>query len=261
MQKRFSYQFSSQIWRILPHMNPLRNEWVVELRDAESKNVALAAIDPVKGALIWQTIGSEIDWWSTLVMVDEDQIYIHCYRYPEIPEATDLQVFSLLNGKLLNTIPNHFLVGMPENGKPMVARRVGESLQYFCLDSNTGALTPFTNTNEEWIGTNYKLPVLQKQDDPHFEAMHDFINSVMEVGPIHSIEYLDFKPYMMFSYYIYQQDGMDQYILIVNKNREIVLHDLIIKNVNTTGLSTMILKEDVLVYLKNKNEFSSLKFL
>ena len=263
MQKRFNYKFSSQIWRVIPHINPHRYEWILELRDAERKTVELAAIDPVKGELLWQTSDSQIDWWSTLVLVDGDQIFIHGYRYPEVPEATDLQVFSLLDGRYLYTIPNYFLVGMPITGQPKVAKRVGELLNYFNLDSITGELSPLRDVTDAdgWVGANYKLPVMLKKGDLHFNSMQQFIDSLLQTGPLHCIEYLDFKPYMMFSYYIYKQESMDQYILVVNKNREVVVQELLIAHVKATGLGTMILKEDILVYLKNKNTFSSLKFL
>ncbi len=259
LQKRFNFQFSEQIWRVLPHTSSQRNEWVLELRNPNSKSVHLAAIDPIHERLLWQTAPIELDWWSSLVMVREDQIFVHLYRYPEIPEPTDIIVFSLENGNLLYHLPNHFLVGTPSNGLAQVARRVGEELKYYDLDASTGSLSKCDNPTENEILSDFKLPNLQKNGDPYFDQMRFFIESLVGHGALHSIEYLDLKPYMMFSYYIYEQEKMNQFILVANQNKEIIVHDLVNEGEKSVGVGTMILKANVLVYLKNKNEFSSLK--
>jgi hypothetical protein len=72
------------------------------------------------------------------------------------------------------------------------------------------------------------------------------------------IDYLEKRPYIIFSYYIYEQDKTVQYLLIVTDQKQLVLHEKLSEGRDGIGRSTMMLKASTLVYLKNNNEFSSL---
>jgi hypothetical protein len=72
------------------------------------------------------------------------------------------------------------------------------------------------------------------------------------------IDYLEKRPYIIFSYYIYEQDKIAEYLLIVTDRKERILHEKLSEGREGTGQSTMLLRGEILVYLKNNNEFTGL---
>ncbi|CAG4992897.1 hypothetical protein DYBT9275_01063 [Dyadobacter sp. CECT 9275] len=260
MQKLFSFRFSQNIWRILPHPDPARNEWALELREISEKKVSFALIDLDKPAMIWQQEPEGTDWWTSLTSFSEGHIFLHNYRYPDIPEPTDLLCISVIDGHLSWALPNQVLVEHLGPGEEMVLMRSGEQLKYSGVNSNTGELfTLIERSERETITVNLKQPVRYKSGDMYFDQLSAFVKTAAGGAVPVSIDYLDQDPYMMFSYYIYAGEKFVQHLLIATKNREILFHEKISEPRDAVSLSTMLLKGRVLVYLKNNNEFSSLK--
>ncbi|WP_158281269.1 DUF4905 domain-containing protein [Dyadobacter jejuensis] len=247
----------------MAHPEVQRKEWVVELRDPATKQVSFAALDTGLQKVLWEVSPPYSDWWSSLTAMSGDQVYIHDYRYPEIPEPTDLRALSLLDGSSLWELANQVLVEPLEKPWLKVAGRQGRGgvPKYSVVDANTGAYSPF---KEESLtvpkGLALQAPVLYKDGEPYFEPMKAFIATMTDGHSAISIDYLEWNPFMMFSYYIYQQEKLIQFLLVVNKSKELIFHEQISAPSDGIGQATMLMKEDLLVFLKNKNEFSSLKF-
>ena len=260
LQKLFSHQFSQNIWRILPHPDEARNEWILELREISEKKVSFALIDLNIPEVRWQVSPQEADWWTSLTAFPDDKVLLHNYRYPDLPEPTDLFCLSAANGSFKWFLPNHVMVaGLSEN-VIKVASRQAETLKYSTVNSNTGEIIPFYDGNDDAKGViPYKQPARYETSNALFQDMAGFIDDLIGCGKPICIDYLDLKPYMVFSYYIYEQNLVVQYLLIVSKNKEISLHEQVSLPRDGVGLATMVLKNSTLVYLKNNNEFSSLK--
>ena len=92
----------------------------------------------------------------------------------------------------------------------------------------------------------------------YFDKLQSFIQEKVGAEVANGIDYMELRPFMIFSYYIYEQDKTVQYLLILTDQFETVLHEKLSEEREGIGRSTMILKASTLVYLKNNNEFSSL---
>ncbi|MPR32589.1 DUF4905 domain-containing protein [Salmonirosea aquatica] len=156
----FVHTFSQTIWRILPHAT--RDEWAVELRDADRKTVSWALLDLALPALRWHTTPEATDWWSTLVAFAEDALYLHNYRFPDIPEPTDLLAVSRLEGTLRWALPGWTFVEQDlQSGTLIVARKLPETIQYQQCDSHTGRiLQPIDREKSRALPTSdFRIPV------------------------------------------------------------------------------------------------------
>ncbi|MCE6991619.1 DUF4905 domain-containing protein [Dyadobacter sp. CY323] len=259
MQNHFSYRFSQNIWRILPDSDGGNNLWVIELRDATEKKVSFAVIDIAKEELVWEGAPDGTDWWSSLTAFSNQLIYLHNYRFPEIPEPTDLIAFSGRSGDMLWELPNHVLVSVLDNETIEIAQKQGDRFIKKFVNAATGELLPAfekpaADTNEILLVE----PVRYRKGNDYFEKLQAFIKERTNGHIASGIDYLERRPYVIFSYYIYEQDKTVQYLLIVTDQNQLVLHEKLSDERDGMGRSTMILKASTLVYLKNNNEFSSL---
>ena len=259
MQKLFSHQFSENIWRILPNADPDSSLWAIELRNASEKKVSFAVADLSQAKILWQGSPEGTDWWTSLTAFSYGELFVHNYRYPEIPEPTDLLTISGSEGTLLWALPNYLLVKTIDQNTVEVAAKAGDQFRYLQCDVKTGVLSSLGEDDRHFReGIILTEPVRYKGGNIYFEKLAAFIAKATSGHEAVSIDYLEKRPYMMFSYYIYEQDKLEQYLLIVTDQKELVLHEQLSVGRDGLSRSTMLLKGSTLVYLKNNNEFSSL---
>lgn len=259
MQNLFSFRFSENIWRVMPDADSGSSLWAIELRNVERREVSFAVIDTDNLAINWQRHVEGTDWWTSLTAFSDHHIFLHNYRYPEVPEPTDLLAVNAETGLLLWILSNHLLVGNAGNGLLEIATKQGDSFKHLHCNATTGEVQPLiagqTEPGEEIILTE---PVRYNEGNRYFGQLAQFIsNATGGHNPV-AIDYLEKRPYIIFSYYIYEQDKTVQYLLIVTDQKQQVLHEKLSEEREGTGRSTMMLKASTLVYLKNSNEFSSL---
>lgn len=261
LQKLFSYTFSQNIWRILPHPDPERSEWIIELRESPEKKIAFAMIDLSVPELRWQVTPEGADWWTSLTAFSGEHVFLHNYRYPDMPQPTDLLAISSLDGNLLWALPNYVLVRTLESPLIEVATFKGEKFQKAFYNIDIQALSPVSEQIElSEAEIILKQPVRYKEKNIYFERLASFLSDTIGITKPICIDYLDERPYMIFSYYIYEQEKVVQYLLVMTDKKEIVFQEQLSEGRDGVGQSTMMLKNSVLVYLKNNNEFSSLTF-
>jgi hypothetical protein len=261
LQKLFSYTFSQNIWRILPHPKADRNEWAVELRESSEKKVSFAMIDLSVPGVCWQLTPEGADWWTSLTAFSGRHIFLHNYRFPDLPQPTDLLGVSAETGGLLWALPNYVLVRTLESPFVEVATLTGDKVQKARYDVDKEILSPVPEeTTQPESEIILKQPVRYKERNVYFDRLSSFLSDTIGISEPICIDYLDERPYMMFSYYIYEQEKVAQYLLIITDQRKIVFHEQLSEGRDGVGQSTMMLKGKTLVYLKNNNEFSSLTF-
>ncbi|MET7254166.1 DUF4905 domain-containing protein [Dyadobacter jiangsuensis] len=259
MQNLFSFRFSENIWRVMPDADSGSSLWAIELRNVERREVSFAVLDTDNLAINWQRHVEGTDWWTSLTAFSDHHIFLHNYRYPEVPEPTDLLAVNAETGLLSWILSNHLLVSNAGNGLLEIATKQGDSFKHLHCNATTGEVQPLiagqTEPGEEIILTE---PVRYNEGNRYFGQLAQFIsNATGGHNPV-AIDYLEKRPYIIFSYYIYEQDKTVQYLLIVTDQKQQVLHEKLSEEREGTGRSTMMLKASTLVYLKNSNEFSSL---
>ena len=259
MQKLFSFRFSQNIWRILPDENPDSNLWAIELRSGEEKKVSFAVVDLEVPALKWEGSPEGTDWWTSVTAFSYNHLFLHNYRYPDIPEPTDLLMVAGQNGEMQWVLPNYLLVKTLNTTEIEVATKAGDQFRHLTCKSESGILSQHTEIQEShFVEIILKEPIRYREGNKYFEQLASFIAEVTGGQQPVAIDYLEKRPYMMFSYYIYEQEKIAEYLLIVTDKKERVLHEKLSEGRDGTGQSTMLLRGENLVYLKNNNEFTGL---
>lgn len=256
----FIQTFPHTIWRILPHPAADSDQWVVELRDAEQKTVSWALLDLATPGLCWIETPAATDWWTSLTAFSGSHVYLHSYRYPDIPEPTDLLALSAVDGSLQWVLPGWVYVrGEAAADRVVVARKLPEHIEYRVCDAGYGLLTDAPVAEAPAPAATTREPARYSPDDIYFGVVSSFLGKIVGVHSPIAIDYLELNPYIVFSYYLYQQEKVAQYLLIVNRQQEIIYHELLSANRQGVGRNTLLAKADGLVCLRNSNELISIK--
>lgn len=259
LQNLFSFKFSKNIWRILPDQDPGSNLWAIELRSGAEKKVSFAVIDLDIPDCQWEGTPEATDWWSSLTGFSYGHLFLHHYRYPDVPEPTDLFMVSGLDGILQWVMPNHILVQTINESTIEVATRSSDQFRYLYCKSESGIMIG-ENESGPRVAREIilKEPVRYREGDPYFEQLASFIFKHSNGQKPVVIDYLEKRPYMVFSYYLYEIEKVTEYLLIITDKKEYVLFEKLSEGRDGIGKSTMLLRGDNLVYLKNNNEFAGL---
>lgn len=260
MQKLFSHQFSQNIWRILPDEDNESNLWAIELRSGQDKEVSFAVIDTLHSEVLWEADAIGTDWFSSMTAFSYKHLFLHNYRHSDIPEPTDLLMIDGSSGELQWALPNHVLVKAIDQDTIEVATRFGDKYKYVQCKAETGLVMQEMQTQGESEAREIILaePVRYMDGNEYFDQLASFITRVTDGHLPVAIDYLEKRPYMMFSYYLYEQDKISEYLLIMTDQMEQLLHEKLSEGREGIGRSTVLLKGRNLVYLKSNNEFKSL---
>ncbi|TDB61157.1 DUF4905 domain-containing protein [Arundinibacter roseus] len=260
-QSSFSFEQAMAIWRILPHPHPEVNTWAVELRDTEQKTVSWVVLDFTSQKLLWQTTPEATDWWSSLTAFTESAVYLHNYRYPDIPEPTDLLSVSVVDGSLQWALPGVVFVQEGETANQIVvAQKMGEGVTYRLCDADSGRLQRAVEPIALPPGRAEacRTPERYYPQDIYFDVLSSFLQKVVRVSQPLAIDYLEATPYIAFSYYIYIEEKVAQFLLVVNQKQEVVYHQILSEGRKGLSSSTLVWKNDHLLFLRTQNELISL---
>ena len=235
---------------------------MVELRDAESKSVSWALVDLALNKVLWQESTPATDWWTMLTGFAGNRVFLHNYRFPELPEPTDLLALSAAEGELQWALPGWLFVReLAHSGQIIVAQKQPESIQYRLCNAELGLLkdTVLEQDLPKAVVPNYRTPVRYEPPDVHFGVLSSFLGKIAGVTTPNVIDYLESDPYLVFSYYLYEQKKTAQYLLVADRSKEIIYHNQLSDNRPGLSQDTIILAGDYLVFLRSTNELISLK--
>lgn len=257
-----TYAFSQSIWRILPHPSPTSNLWAIELRDADTKTASWALLDLDQSIVLWHTTPEATEWWTTLTAFYDTTLYLHNYRYPDIPEPTDLLAVSAREGKLKWVLPGIVLVGeAPEKTALIVARKNSEGVAYHLADPESGLLFGTASNDPLLVSETLPstAPIRYLPGDTYFETVTTFMEKLVGKHEWRAVDYVESNPYIAFSYYLYEGGKIAQRLLIINDRKEIVHHETLSENRQGIGRDTILLKSGILLCLRNNNELIRFK--
>ncbi len=218
-------------------------------------------VDLSSAEVVWQQLPPATDWWTTLAGFAGKRVFLHNYRFPDIPEPTDLLALSTEKGALEWALPGCvFVRSMPDPEQIVIAQKQGEIVQYRLCDSRLGLLNDAVEEEDlpSVLTPNHRTPIRYEPQDIYFDRLSAFLNEIVGVTNPAAVDYLESDPYLVISYYLYESEKTAQHLLIVNRDKEIIYHNQLSDNRPGMSLDTILLKNNRLVFLRNTNELISL---
>lgn len=241
------------VWRALPGELGL---WVLEWRNVEKNTHGFWVARHNSASVCARTAeGEATDWWTSLVGVSSTHFFLHAYRNPDIPEPTDLLAFDLDTGAFCWALGGVRFAGFSADGQPIVAQKSGLNLTYRACDEASGDLRQETRLELPLNEKGWREADCYRQGDEHYDLLKQTLEKHTQLCPSGSIEYLDYADKMAFSFYLYRDDSMVQYLAVLNRFMKVEYLEVVETNLEKEGKSGLLLKESWLYFVKNKNIF------
>lgn len=250
----FSCHLQGSIWRILAS-----EKWLVaETRQGDTRKVNFSATDITTGRLQWDRLDLPEAWWVSGTAIQANTLILQLFSDPQKPETKGIIGVDMLSGKVIWQQPEHSFVRFAEKG--LIARQAGETDPVFQLLSPAGGelISVLESTQIAAMPSlpqPYLLhPVHYTQENKYFSSIVSFIKQKLGVAPQKAVDYAEFQHLIIISYYIYDHKNLSNYLLVVNKEGELLLHEMLAAQLPGIGLDTFFIIHQYLIVVKDKKE-------
>lgn len=205
---RFSAAPGSIIWKLLISPDGIL---AGEERDPENKTGTLFAIDVEQGTTLFRDKQIDEPWWFNSEQATRENIYIHKFRKPDMPEPRGVTALNVKTGELRWEQPDVSML-FELDGKLYSQRDGYGGKEFFALDSLTGEVAEAFGSEhseilsrralvrDEDTNSQFSIPVLP--EDEIFSEIAKLLGESLNINELRgSIDFAEFGKYVIFSYH------------------------------------------------------------
>jgi hypothetical protein len=248
-----NHSFTAKVWNVLCHSN--QTLLFIETRDEALAQVRYSAYDVMQSKFLFKEITVVDDWWCSLVAVSGDVMLMHLFADGRNPDPKGLLAFHFKFEKVLWSDENARFEASDET-----QLKVWKDGKRLMLNLMTGKLLENVVTLKE----NPPLvvnPMAYHSDGQYYSTLATFIKSRKGHQVEGHIEYLDYAEKLILSYHCKSEQGLANYLLIMDKNGEELLNQILGLNFVALGWNTFFIFSNCLVFVRNKMELNIYKLL
>ena len=263
MKEIINHNFQGKIWN-----STFSEEYcVLEIRDELTRQVSFSCINLLTGKVIWEKLKPEKSWWLSLVGIFDEYLILHKYSSNQKPEPEAVLILNIQTGNTLeriddwiffNYVENILTVYQLQNNQPVF--KDIKLIKSSSVNTGTHSQTTVENTKiqQTKCHTINNSPIHYPEDSPYFPTIYKFLYRLLNIDAVKAVDYLEISNIIIISYYIYRDKSFQNYLLVTNRSRQILLNDLIAET-EGIGIDTFTVKSDTLLYVKNQTQFVGYK--
>lgn len=231
---------------------------ILEIRHNQKHQVSFTAIDLASGSVIWDGLEFEESWWVGMTAITHGVLILHTYVDNADPEPKGLIAFDVYKQEVRWMHENFSFLRLAEQ-KVVGINTDDDDKRYETIELTGGRREAVEESIVLDVKENpegHKLahyPYHYKEGSAYFDTCKTFLYNRLHLQAVNAIEYLEVNHWIVISYYVHDE-GLVNYLLIIDENGEIYLHEAIQKNINAVGLETFFIVENHLIFVKDKNE-------
>jgi hypothetical protein len=250
----FSHRLPGTIWRILAG-----ERWLVaETREGNARKVNFAAVYLLSGSLQWNNLALPEPWWVTGTAIVEDTLLLQIFADPQKPETKGIIGVHLPTGLVGWQQPEHSFVQLSTEG--IIAVQSGnEDPVFHVLSAASGeiiSVLEHTQLNTlSYLTQPYLVhPVHYTQENTYFGSIVTFLKQKLGIEPQKAVDYAEFHQLIGISYYIYERKKLSNFLLVLDKEGNVLLHEKLAAQLPGIGLDTFFIIHQYLIVVKDKKE-------
>lgn len=249
-----TFTFEAQIWRIV--CDAKSNLLVAELRNGQTRTLSFIAIDINKKEILWELKGW--DWWSGIIGIMDNAIFLHSYRDPKFPEASGIYRVELTTGKQSWEVPKLTFLQFRKDG--IVAFEKGSELnRFYLLDALGGNKIKELEADDAMKDSGIEAqsgllsPFRYLEGEAYFSEVSEFLAN-NGFAPKESIEYIETDDRIVLCFYQKAGELLQNILLSFDHQGNLILKDILEEKCNGVGESTFFVVNECLVYAREKKE-------
>lgn len=258
LEFNFSQAFEGIIWKLLKVEE--HSILLLEVREPDKHEARFSAFDYRANKFLWKDILFEEPWWIGLAATTSDVMLLNLYLNLENPDEKGLMAFHVHEQKILWR--NDFFCFSSLEGEAITGYLVKDDFKSVKLDVNSGEnLQMHDIKNRSTENISVIKPFQYVESNSYFGIVKSFITEKLNVMPVSGVEYLEYHSFIMISYYVQQDNCLANYLIVMTKTGETVLHDKLGQSLKGIGLETFFILSGCLFFVRNKCELVSFKIV
>jgi len=271
INKLYTYKSEQQIWRILLTDS---DQFVIETRDAATKEVFFNCIDAYTGKTVFRDYQFSEKSWIGIEAVYKDVIFFHKYAQPDLPGHKEIICFETASQKILWT--NNSLTFMfVYNGQAAASVETFEGRRFYLLDYKTGMITADLGENplqinrmknmaeEEKDYSQYKFTdKISKETIKNLEGAGALKDLLRNLDIVEDVEYTSYKDYLLVNFHQRENGNnlRNRFAAVDLISNEVVFEETLNSNSKVITPDSFFVYRDILILLREKDQIIICRF-
>ncbi|HEY3405502.1 MAG TPA: DUF4905 domain-containing protein [Ohtaekwangia sp.] len=247
----FSRLFEGVIWNTLAVAE--KDLLLLEIRDAEKKQVKFSALNFAKNEFLWADKSLEESWWVNLSAVSDGVILYTLYTETNNPDKKALLAFRLQEHKMIWWNNDFSLISVIQD---RVLGYVSKLSRETVLELQSGKPLNVGVHDAPAPKSDLLRPFQYNDQTGHFATVQTFLRSKLNLSPIIALEYLEYESLIFISYNV-TENGLVNYLLVLDGSGAVLLHEKLDEPQKGIGLDTFFILNGCLFFVKNRRELVS----
>ena len=239
----FSFSLEGQVWKT--SMDEYSGVMALEIRDQEQMSMHFKLLDLYRQTTSAPIHINEADWWCSLRLFKDGYLFVEKYQDTNSPTKKDLLVFEISSQQMLERFELSQLISFDEGTLTIQSVESPDEVRDLKLK---------TNKKQEVNGSLLR-PSYYDQESAGFELVKELLS---DQSPELGCEYLEWKNFIIISYYIRSGKEFVRNLLLVKDENEWM--DITIdKEIKGFAPGAFFLYNDLLVYIVEQNKINAIK--
>jgi hypothetical protein len=253
----FSEQVPGIIWKTLA--DPDHGRLYIEVRNNDRKQVSFSALDLENCQWLWYNVTLDEPWWISLAAVSGNTLLFTVYTDTNNPDKKSIFAFDILLQKIqwwkvnfsITEVVGSFIRGVDSKfGSKEVMLKISDGMP---ADEE-----PVVLADEQ----NFIVikPFQYPEGSAHFETLRSFVAMKCNILPVISIEYCEYHSLILISVFEGPED-LANYLIVFNSAGDLLLKETLGEHLKGIALDTFFIFSGFLIFVKNKRELVSYRFV
>jgi hypothetical protein len=253
----FSDHVPGTIWKTLA--DPDTKRLYIEVRNGELKQVSFSALDLETQQWLWCNVKLEESWWINLAAVSGDIILFTVYTDTNNPDRKSILAFDSQLQKIIWWKPNYSINTVLGSCVTGVDTKIGsKEIMLNIFDGSELSENSVVLQKEQNLFII--RPFQYHEGSAHFETLRSFITRKCAISPVISIEYCEYHSLILISAFTRSED-LANYLIVFNSEGDLLLQETLGEHLKGIALDTFFIFSGYLIFVKNKSELVSYRFL
>lgn len=226
-EKSFTQEFNGTVWKMGPERHGPLPALALEIR--EGQRAEWAVLDLAENRLPWQrdlTRHDPHDERLALIGLFNGTLLLHRYG-ADSPQPRGLLAFDGRTGEFLYEVPG--VVFGETDGQTLQVNRPVPEQEALVFDLSTGEVREKTGAASA-ASFSFQVPHHYAESTSYFEVVARFVQTKTGRNAVRAVDYLEVgshaeQGYLLISYYIYDQDLLENRLLVVEGGNQVLLDE------------------------------------
>jgi hypothetical protein len=205
---------------------PAEKLLLLEIRDETNRQVSFSALDYLQKTFLWKDFQLEESWWTGLLTAYKSVFLVQNYTSQENPDVTSLIALDVHSRTILWEQQNFSFSNL--NDGNILGMLGKEDPRLVGLDLFNGRIIEDVKLES---GTNEILepirPFQYQEGTSYYDTVYNFLAGSRSIKPEGTVEYQEYEGLILISYYIREENGLANYLLVLNDTGDVLLQEKI----------------------------------